>query len=108
MLHEDAAACLSAAEDGARSVGGQPDRLLEQRQHGGVRRNLLRRRLMGTGGPRRADDHERGPVGTELGDEIETGLTAADQLEIDRGKQLAVEQGAVLGACREIDLEPAA
>ncbi len=35
----------------------------------------------------------------------ERGLTPADQLEIDGGEQLAVEQGAVLGARREIDGE---
>src|SRR5258708_7435415 len=39
------------------------------------------------------------------GDEFEAGLSAADQLEIDGGEQLAVEQRAVLGPGREIDLE---
>src|SRR6185312_10831396 len=44
----------------------------------------------------------------DSGGEIEAGLAAADQLEIDRGKQLAIELGAVLGALAEIDAEAAA
>jgi hypothetical protein len=38
-------------------------------------------------------------------DEGEARLATADQLEIDGSEQFAVEQGAVLGACREIDGE---
>src|SRR6185437_10928972 len=44
----------------------------------------------------------------DSGGEIEAGLAAADQLEIDRGEQLAIELGAVLGALAEIDAEAAA
>src|SRR5262249_56184395 len=40
--------------------------------------------------------------------EGEGGLAPAQQLEIDRGEELAVEQRAVLGARREVDLEAAA
>src|SRR5260221_13126662 len=39
------------------------------------------------------------------GGEIETGLTPADQLEIDRGEKLAVELRTVPGARGEIDAE---
>ncbi len=40
--------------------------------------------------------------------EIEAGLPAADQLQVDRRQELGVEAGAVLGALGEIDGEAAA
>src|SRR6185437_12077209 len=39
------------------------------------------------------------------GGEVKAGLATADQLEIDRGEQLAIELGAVLYALAEIDAE---
>ena len=40
--------------------------------------------------------------------EIETGLPATEQFEIDRGEQSAIDLGPMLDAVRQVDLETAA
>ena len=63
-------------------------------------------RHMRAGGPRLPGEADGEPdVRGGSGDQLQARLAAADQLKIDFGQQLGVEQRAMLGPCRVVDSE---
>ncbi len=86
----------------SRRASLQPDRVVELGDEGRVRRQLLGRRCVGAGRADGAGDHLAGSALARL-DQAQPDLPAADQVQIDLGQQLAVEQGAVPGARRVVD-----
>ena len=73
-----------------------------------MRRKLAGARRVGTGRAHHPLDGAAGYGIERLHREIEAGLPAADQLQIDRRQELGIEAGAVLAALGEIDGEAAA
>ena len=107
LLRRQQAGAMPTHRDGLsfRLSRRKPERLFHFRQQQRMRRQLLDAGRVRPRRSRRALD-DAGRLRTAAGGgEIEAGLPAADQLEIDRGKQLAIELRAVLGAGGEIDAE---